>query len=103
MTYPKFNQTAITEQQIAHDIFYQLDEDEVEYLRSKTEKELVIFHHDQNRWIRNHYQLWHPDHHYTETGVDIRDGVDYTYNHPDAYSARVTKIIWEMCQEGSEP
>lgn len=92
-----FNQTCLTEKEIAEDVFNDLSEDEKDYLRSKTEGELIIFHHNQNRWIRNHYQLWHPEHPYTQIGVDVRDGVDYSPNHPDEYSGRVTKIVWEMC------
>jgi len=29
---------------------------------------------------------------------EIRDGVDYSSNHPDAVSARIIKKVWENIQ-----
>jgi len=98
--YPPFpSDIPTTEEEIAYDVFYDLDEEEKEYLRKQSEGSLIQFHHTAGRGIRNDYHLWHPDHPHTETGKDVRDGVDYTYNHPDSYSSRITHLVWCLCRE----
>lgn len=45
------------------------------------------------RWIRNHYNLWksHPltNRWLTHGGNDIREGVDYSADHPDNVSGQI--------------
>lgn len=49
-------------------------------------------HHGVGRNIRNYFNLWNrpyePD--------DIRNGIDYSLNHPDAISTRILKRVQEL-------
>lgn len=93
----EFNQKYVTEEEIAQDVFNYLNEEQKKYFMMFYRNNLVALHQSLGVDIRNEYQLWHPDHPFCETGVDVRDGVDYSHNHPDAYSMRVINIVWEMC------
>jgi hypothetical protein len=80
----------LTEQEIVQDI----NNNEAISEETKTViREDCFAQVDCRMWIRNSYDLWHKDNPYTETGLDIRDGVDYTHNHPDAVSDRILKEI----------
>lgn len=56
---------------------------------SMKESELGALHHFLGRGIRNHFLLWQ----YSWT-PEVKDGVDYSSNHPDAISMRVIKEAW---------
>ncbi len=67
--------------------------------------ERVWFKTAVTREIRNEYGLWweHPlteKWRTDETGRDIRDGVDYSKDHPDNISSQVYDRIKEMLTEG---
>lgn len=66
--------------------------------------ELSYHHHTMGRWIRNEYGFWH-DSPLTETwranvaGRDVREGIDYSEDHPDAVSMRVLRRMQELLRE----
>ena len=56
-----------------------------------TPKDKLIRHHTTlGRTIRNEFKLWE-----TSWTPDIRDGVDYSPNHPDQLSMSVMERVWE--------
>lgn len=58
-------------------------------------------HHTLGRWIRNTYKLW-DSHPLTQNYFsypecrDIREGIDYSEDHPDAVSNKIIKRIQEL-------
>ena len=56
-------------------------------------KDLSRFHHGYGTHIRNTYGLWKHD-----WEPEIKDGVDYSPNHPDAISMEIIEAIWERGQ-----
>lgn len=66
---------------------------------SMSASDLIKHHHSYGRYIRNVYQLWHPEHPYTKTGEIIINGVDETPNHPDNYSMQIIERVWEMLKD----
>lgn len=56
----------------------------------KDEYDLHLYHHSVGRWIRNHYNLWSE-----EWVPELKDGVDYSPNHPDARSMRIITDVWK--------
>ena len=61
-------------------------------------------HHHLGRWIRNTYGLWY-DNPLTEkwrtdkASHDMRDGVDFSADHPDNLSADIIARIWELLRK----
>lgn len=55
---------------------------------------LVKFHSTLGRTIRNEFKLWE-----TEWKPEIRDGVDYSPDHPDQLSMRVMEEVWEKLKK----
>ena len=60
-----------------------------EFLNTK-EKDLIGYHQNLGRKIRNEFKLWE-----TSWTPDIVNGVDMSDEHPDAISMRVIKKVWE--------
>jgi hypothetical protein len=52
--------------------------------------QLVKFHSTLGRTIRNEFKLWE-----IEWKPEIRNGVDYSPDHPDQLSMRVMEEVWE--------
>lgn len=84
---------------IADDIIFGLPQAEVDYLRALPEADLITLHHGWGTSIRNHYELWDPEHlltthwHKFPLERDMRDGVDYSADHPDSVSMDIMKEI----------
>jgi hypothetical protein len=55
---------------------------------------LVLYHDSLGRNIRNHFKLWE-----TKWTPEIRDGIDYSPNHPDAISQRIIEAVWDKVQK----
>jgi uncharacterized protein YbdZ (MbtH family) len=59
------------------------------------------------RHIRNQYGLWNEDCPLTENwhkhpeARDLRDGIDFSDDHPDAVSARIVELAKAMIREGN--
>jgi hypothetical protein len=60
-----------------------------EFLETPKDK-LVMYHSTLGRSIRNEFKLWE-----THWTPDIRNGVDYSPDHPDQISMRVIEEVWE--------
>ena len=73
----------MTEQEILDDIINSnnISEEDLEYIRTS---DPIMLHHGFGTWIRNHYKLWE-----VPFEPELRDGVDYSPNHPDAISQRI--------------
>jgi len=56
----------------------------------KDHDSLYLLHHGFGTWIRNHYKLWE-----LKWEPELRDGVDYSPNHPDAISMTIIKEVWK--------
>jgi hypothetical protein len=65
-----------------------------EFVNTPKDK-LVMYHGTLGRTIRNEYKLWD-----TNWTPDIRDGVDYSPDHPDQVSMRVLEEVWERLKNG---
>ena len=53
-------------------------------------EELISYHTTLGRKIRNEFKLWD-----IEWKPEIKNGVDYSPNHPDQVSMKVIETVWE--------
>ena len=60
---------------------------------SKPRESLINYHHTLGQSIRDQYRLWE-----RKWEPDLRDGIDYSPDHPDAVSQRVIEKTWEKIQ-----
>lgn len=51
--------------------------------------EIAMFHDSLGRWIRNNYNLWS-----IPWEPKIKDGVDYSPEHPDCVSMTIVEEVW---------
>lgn len=65
------------------------DKAKSEFLNTPKE-DLIKYHYRLGREIRLEFKLWE-----THWKSDIRDGVDYSPDHPDQVSMRVIEEVWE--------
>ena len=56
--------------------------------------DVILHHHTLGRSIRNHFKLWT-----YKWEPELRDGVDYSENHPDAISTRVMEEVKRKLKE----
>ena len=81
----------MSEDQIADDIFKNLsEEDRLNVMAIDDRDDMGQFHHTTGRWIRNEYKLW--DRPWTP---DIKNGIDFSQDHPDAISTRIMEKVWD--------
>ena len=75
----------MTEQEILEDLKNTklISREDLEYIKTS---EPITLHHGFGTWIRNHYKLWE-----VKWEPEIRDGVDYSPNHPDSISNRIVE------------
>jgi len=66
----------------------------LENLRKTPKDQLIQFHSNLGRLIRNSLCLWNIKH-----KPKIVDGVDVSHNHPDAVSMRIIEALWERLQD----
>ena len=53
-------------------------------------EDLISLHHGMGRWIRNNYNLWK-----ISWEPELKDGVNYSPNHPDAISQTIIEELWK--------
>ena len=53
-------------------------------------QDLISLHHGMGTWIRNNYNLWE-----IPWTPEIREGVDYSPEHPDAISQTIIEELWK--------
>lgn len=94
----------VLETVIVNEILRDMDSEDMQWLadRSLTDT-LGLLHHSWGRAIRNHYNLWHTSPlterwRTDESSHDIRGGVDYSEDHPDAVSTRIMTAVWKRLQ-----
>jgi hypothetical protein len=86
--------------QIVDDFWKSLDDGSIQFLQDSTEDQVRSLHHSAGMTIRNVYGLWEPSHPLTTNwsdnpkSHDMRDGVDYSKDHPDAVSNEILAAIW---------
>lgn len=73
--------------------FYNSPEKEKETFRNTSKDDLTMYHHSLGRMIRNEFKLWE-----NTWEEDIRDGVDYSPDHPDQLSMTIIEKVWEEVQ-----
>lgn len=78
-------------EEIAQDVISKLNETEVYHFQEMMYDEIYSLHHGFGTWIRNEYKLWQ-----NEWTPEIKDGVDYSEDHPDAISMKIIKRVWEI-------
>jgi hypothetical protein len=84
----------------ADDILNELPQEETDYLKALPENDLPMLHVSWGRGIRNGCGLWDPEHpltthwHKFPNERDLRDGVDYSVDHPDAVSMSIMKLVY---------
>jgi len=89
-----------TVEAIADDVISKLSDEDKTWIRARPIEGVVALHHSAGQWIRNTYGLWH-DNALTEQWRtkpemhDIRAGVDYSADHPDAVSTIILETIWK--------
>jgi len=72
----------------------QEQKDEWGLLECQEEDELIKYHHDLGRNIRNGFDLWS-----YAWEPDLVDGVDMSPEHPDAISMEVIRELWFHLKE----
>jgi hypothetical protein len=91
-------------EQIVNHLYGTLSEKELDEVVKMSEADMRALHHGFGTWIRNSYGLWNPEHPLTtkwandESSRDIRDGTDYSKDHPDAVSNDILAALWRRCQ-----
>lgn len=55
-----------------------------------SKSDLITYHHNLGRAIRNHFKLWE-----NPWDPQLENGIDMSPNHPDAISMRVIEAVWE--------
>lgn len=85
---------------IANDVITKLDEEATLYFSQCSLKDARLEHHTLGRWIRNSYNLWESNPlterwRKDESSRDIRDGVDYSSDHPDQVSDEIIQLVWK--------
>lgn len=90
--------------EIAQHFFKTLSAEDVQYIAGDQDGlERVWLESSIAREIRNRYGLWN-DSPLTErwrtdkSAHDIRDGVDFSEDHPDAVSAKILKVVAQLCR-----
>lgn len=92
----KFN----TVKEIADDYVKGMSKEDCEYLATLTREDMGQFHHGFGTYLRNHYELWHTSPltekwRTDESSHDIREGIDYSLDHPDHISMEIIYAIWD--------
>lgn len=80
--------TPTTLQEIVADIIASMSDTDKTTVIHTAEKDLILFHNDWGRGIRNHYNLW-------QNGELVRSTGE---NHPDDASGVIIKAVWEALQ-----
>lgn len=90
----------ITIDQIVDDLMFKITPDDKQLLKSPSTPTNLQEHWVRSslqRWIRNHYHLWHThpltERWRTEGPNDMRDGVDYSTDHPDNMSSQIVDVL----------
>ena len=65
-----------------------------EVLRDTKADDLTRYHHGFGTAVRNHFKLWE-----NPWEPELRDGVDYSPNHPDQISMRIIREMWKRLQK----
>lgn len=74
-------------------ILNHLDESTIKTLSESSKDNLGLYHHTLGRVIRNTFDLW------KEPWIpEIRDGCDWSPNHPDQRSMTVIELMWDILQ-----
>ncbi len=85
----------------ADTIIDEIDDESQQALRSLSFDQLASLHSSWGRAIRNEFGLWQFDHPLTKhwhefpEEHDMRNGVDYSDDHPDAVSMEIMKVVWK--------
>ena len=74
---------------VEHWFYKNTDQNRKEFLETPKEK-LIMYHKSLGKSIRNEFKLWE-----TEWKPSIRDGIDYSPDHPDQVSMRVIEEVWK--------
>jgi len=61
-------------------------------------EELTKFHHGLGTTIRNEFKLWE-----VPWTAQLKDGVDYSADHPDAISMRIIAEVWKRFNCTNQP
>ena len=77
-----------TFEEICEDLPKRMKKEDVEWLEQHPKAELIKLHSSLGRFIRNRYRLW--ENHWEP---ELREGIDYSSNHPDAISQKVIEAV----------
>jgi hypothetical protein len=88
---------------IVDDILKNLPDEDRVYIATAKLNDIRGLHHTFGMWIRNHYGLWSNNPlterwRTDESSHDIRDGVDYSKDHPDNLSDKIIERLWYKAQ-----
>lgn len=79
----------MTVDEIAADIISKWDTATSEQFKNTPFDDLIQYHHGFGTAVRNEYKLWK-----RQWTPEVRDGVDYSPEHPDAISQTIIETIW---------
>ena len=80
--------------EIVDDIFEKISQQsDANELFGCKKHDLILFHDNLGRQIRNRYDLWK-----YEWKEEIVSGVDVSPNHPDQISQRIIEAVWKKGQ-----
>lgn len=82
----------MTEREIIDHLMGMLTDEDKSALRKDTKEELIKYHHQWGRHIRNEYDMWMTENPYVVHGDSMHD------NFPDQRSMRIIEGVWELLQ-----
>lgn len=91
----------VLETVIVNEILREMDPEDMQYIAEQALTDTIgLLHHSWGRDIRNRYNLWHTSPlterwRTDESSRDIRGGVDYSEDRPDAVSTRLMTLVWK--------
>lgn len=85
-----FNKKDVTKMTIDEIVLDIAKNESTKEIISNKREDLILLHHSSGMWIRNTYKLWE-----RSWEPEIRDGVDYSPNHPDAISQVIIEKLYD--------
>lgn len=86
--------TPDTFEEICEDLPKRMSAEDLEWFKNHDKEDLISLHHSLGGFIRNRYRFWED---YWEP--ELREGIDYSPNHPDARSQKIIETVYSKLNE----
>jgi hypothetical protein len=86
----------LSPEEIVNDLLTSLPKRDLNVIKHTVQKDLIFFHMNLGRDIRNNYKLWDEDNPYTSPKQKTH--AEYQPIHPDELSFTIIGMLWERLQ-----